>query len=86
MIDKIKEMSDKELVSFINRMSQNKLMLCIKCGNPTSWNNRKTINVGIYNRSIGQKVKKLCTLCEECYIEMLDYLGICDVDWSDNEN
>ena len=86
MIEKIKEMSDKELVSFINRMSQNKLTLCIKCGNPTSRNNRKTINVGIYNRSVGQKVKKLCTLCEDCYIELLDYLCVSDVDWSDNGN
>ena len=83
MIDKIKGMSDKEIVSFINRMSQNKLMLCIKCGNPTSFNNKKTINVGVYNSKVGQKVKKLCTLCNECYIDLLDYLGVSDVEWED---
>ena len=86
MIDKIKDMTDKELVRFINQMSQSKMQLCIKCGEPVCLKNKKTINVGIYNKRVGQKVKKLCTLCENCYIELLDYLGICDVDWSDNEN
>ena len=78
MIDKIKDMSDKELISFINRMSQNKLMICIKCGEATGYSNRKTISVGVYDKKIGQRIKKLCTLCEDCYIELLDYLGCMD--------
>ena len=24
--------------------------------------------------------RKLCNLCKDCYIELLDYLGVCDVD------
>ena len=81
MIDKIKGMSDIELVRFINDMSSKKQVLCIKCGKPIGLDKRKTINVGIYNKKYGQKVKKLCTLCNECYIDLLDYLGVSDIEW-----
>ena len=83
MIDKIKGMSDIELVRFINNMSSKKQILCIKCGEPIGFDKRKTINVGIYNKKTGQKVKKLCTLCNECYIDLLDYIGISDIEWEE---
>lgn len=43
---------------------------------------RKTINVSVYGRK-GQKTKKLCTLCNDCYYNLLDYLGVCDVDFGE---
>lgn len=54
---------------------------CVRCGSIAGYADRRTINVGIYDRHIGQRVKKLCTLCEDCYIELLDYLGVPDVDF-----
>ncbi len=54
---------------------------CVRYGSIVGYADRKTINVGIYDRHIGQRVKKLCTLCNDCYIELLDYLGVPDVDF-----
>lgn len=55
---------------------------CVRCGAIVGYADRKTINVSIYGRK-GQKSKKLCTLCNDCYVELLDYLGVCDVNWGD---
>ena len=52
---------------------------CVRCGSIVGYADRKTINVGIYDRHIGQRVKKLCTLCNNCYSDLLDYLGVPDV-------
>ena len=52
---------------------------CVKCGSIVGYADRKTINVSVYGRN-GQKSKKLCTLCSDCYIDLLDYLGVPDVD------
>lgn len=56
---------------------------CIKCGAIVGHADRKTISVGVYDRHVGQRVKKLCTLCNECYSDLLDYLGTSDVDFGD---
>ena len=54
---------------------------CVRCGDIVGYADRKIINVSIYDRHIGQKTKKLCTLCNKCYVDLLDYLGIPDVDF-----
>ena len=56
---------------------------CVRCGAIVGYADRKTINVGIYDRHAGQRVKKLCTLCNNCYTDLLDYLGVADVDFGD---
>lgn len=58
---------------------------CVRCGEVVGYADRRTINVGIYDRHIGQRVKKLCTLCEGCYSDLLDYLGVCDVVFEEGE-
>jgi hypothetical protein len=58
---------------------------CVKCGAVVGYADRKTINVSIYGRK-GQKSKKLCTLCNECYSDLLDYLCVADVDWGEDIN
>ena len=55
---------------------------CVKCGDIVGYADRKTINVSVYGRK-GQKSKKLCTLCNSCYYDLLDYLGVCDVDFGE---
>lgn len=55
---------------------------CVKCGDIVGYADRKTINVSVYGRK-GQKSKKLCTLCNNCYYDLLDYLGVCDVDFDE---
>ena len=56
--------------------------LCVRCGDVVGYGDRKTINVSVYGRK-GQKSKKLCTLCNSCYSDLLDYLGVCDVDFGE---
>lgn len=79
-LEKIRSMSDSELRSFMNELSQRNNIFCSKCGNIVNSKNRKTINIGINERGY-QKVRKLCSLCNECYIDLLDFLGVSDIDW-----
>lgn len=82
-LDEIRNMSDEQLRSFMNNLSQRNNIFCSKCGNVVNPRERKNINIGIYDRQIGQKVKKLCSLCNDCYVDLLDYLGINDIEWEE---
>ena len=75
-ISDLKQLEDKEFIKYISNMQRNKSMFCIRCGEVISPFQRRTISVSKDNI----KVKKLCTLCEGCYSDMLDHLGIADVD------
>ena len=81
--DDIRKMSDEQLRSFMNQLSQKNNIFCSKCGNIVNYKIRKTINIGIYSSRCGQKVKKLCSLCNDCYVELLDYLGMNDINWEE---
>lgn len=80
-LNKIRNMSDNELRSFMNELSQRNNIFCSKCGNVVSPKNRKNINISIYDRHAGQKARKLCSLCNSCYTDLLDYLGVSDIEW-----
>lgn len=82
-LDKIRNMNDTELRSFMNELSQRNNIFCSKCGNIVSPRDRKNINIGIYDKNIGQKTRKLCSLCNDCYVDLLDYLSVCDIDWEE---
>ena len=73
-LEKIRKMSDEELESYLRALS-NKKSTCIKCGKATP---NYTIN--IQNKKKIQQ-KKLCSLCNDCYVDLLDYLGACDILW-----
>lgn len=74
-LNKIRNMTDAELTRYLNNVSQRNCQICCKCGKPTL----KPDRVGLHTYK-GCEVKKLCTLCYDCYIELLDYLGISDND------
>lgn len=77
--------TDEEKARILERLIHSanlKIPPCVRCGAIVGYADRKTINVSIYGRK-GQKSKKLCTLCNDCYVELLDYLGVCDVNWGD---
>lgn len=82
-LEEIRKMNDNELKSFLNGISSRNNIFCSKCGNIVNTRERKNINIGIYDRHVGQKVRKLCSLCNDCYVDMLDYLAINDIDWDD---
>lgn len=82
-LDEIRNMSDEQLRSFMNNLSQRNNIFCSKCGNVVNPKERKNINIGIYDKHIGQKVRKLCSLCNNCYVDLLDYLGISDIEWEE---
>ena len=84
----LRNKTKEELIELIEKYSHTpnkRSPMCEKCGSIVGYADRKTINVGIYDRHIGQRVKKLCTLCNDCYIELLDYLGVPDVDFKPKE-
>lgn len=80
-LERIRNMNDKELRNFMNEISHRNNIFCSKCGNIINHKNKKNISVGIYDKKLGQKTKKLCSLCNDCYVELLDYLAISDVEW-----
>jgi hypothetical protein len=81
-LDTIRNLDDEQLKKFINDLSQRNNVFCAKCGNVINHKTKFNINIGIYNR-YGQKVKKLCSLCDGCYSDLLDYLSVPDIDWGD---
>lgn len=68
----------------MNNLSQRNNIFCSKCGNIVSPKDRYNVNIGIYDSSIGQKVRKLCSLCSGCYTDLLDYLAVQDINWEIN--
>jgi len=70
-----KNMSEKELYSFINQISNNNGRICCKCGEIVFKDNRITLS-----RNIDVTTKKICCLCKDCYSDLLDYLGINDIE------
>ena len=74
-LSKIRAMSDSELENYLKSLSNKRLNVCLKCGGSKI---RYTINV--QNKKKIQQ-KKLCNLCEDCYNDLLDYLGTCDIIW-----
>ena len=79
-LEKIRKMSDEQLTRFINDISQRSSIICSKCGGIIISKERKCLMISINNKGI-QKTKKLCNLCSDCYIDLLDYIGISDVEW-----
>ena len=73
-LDKIRKMNDIELMNYLKTLS-NKKSVCAKCGEASP---NYTIN--IQNKKKIQQ-KKLCSLCNNCYSDLLDYLGVCDILW-----
>jgi hypothetical protein len=59
--------SKKELVSIIAKSKAN---ICVKCG--------ETSSVVINATKDNIKVRKICSLCNNCYSDLLDTLGIMD--------
>ncbi len=81
----LKNKSDKEKAEILERLIHTanfRTPPCTRCGAIVGYADRKTINVSIYNRQ-GQRSKKLCSLCNDCYSDLLDYLGVTDVKWGD---
>lgn len=72
-LNDIRNMSDSELTRYLNNVSQRNAQTCCKCGNLVFKGNK----ISIYTHK-GYENKKLCTLCKDCYSDLLDYLEIAD--------
>lgn len=72
-LQNIREMNDRELYTFINNISNKNGRICCKCGKIVYRENRITIL-----RNIDVATKKICCLCKECYVDLLDWLGVND--------
>lgn len=74
--NEIRNMSDKELNSFLAEIQRSDKRICQKCGEFIL--EKRTLSV-----RKEYTTRTLCTLCENCYTDLLDFLAINDVDWSD---
>ena len=74
-LEKIRKMNDEELESYLKNLTKRNNTNCVKCGKVSA---NYTIN--IQNKKKIQQ-KKLCSLCNDCYTDLLDYLGVCDILW-----
>lgn len=74
-LNKIRNMNDIELENYLKSLTKRNHTNCVKCDKSGS---NYTIN--IQNKRALQQ-KKLCNLCDECYTELLDYLGTTDILW-----
>lgn len=72
--DKIRSMNDNELRAFLQGYSKRNRNVCLKCGKPS----KRVIK--IENKEAIQ-MKTLCGLCNECYTDLLEYLGTYDLGW-----
>lgn len=72
-LQNIREMNDRELYTFINNISNNNGRICCKCGKIVYRENRITIL-----RNVDVATKMICCLCKECYVDLLDWLGVND--------
>ena len=73
-LDKIRNMNDEELSKLLKQLSTRGTKNCAKCGKPVAF------VVKIENQDTFQ-TRKLCGLCKECYEDMLEHLGLYDIDW-----
>lgn len=74
-LDKIRNMSDRELENYLKSLTSKRGNDCVKCGKTNS-----NYVLNIQNKKKIQQ-KKLCNLCDTCYTDLLDYLGTCDIIW-----
>ena len=74
-LNDIRNLNDKDLNKFLNSISNNKGRVCCKCGKIIFKNERITLM-----KNIDISTKKLCCICSNCYINLLDYLGLSDVE------
>lgn len=72
--NEIKNMSKEEFEQFIFRVQSSNQKFCVRCGNFTL--DRITISVA----KNGNSPRKLCNMCANCYADMLDHLGISDIE------
>lgn len=78
-LSEIRKMNDNELKAFLMRM-QNGNNFCTKCGEYVDTQGKKNVYINT-NNIRGIRQRKLCHLCNNCYVDMLDYLGVSDIDW-----
>lgn len=70
----IKNMSKQEFEQFLFNVQSSNQKFCVRCGNFTL--DRITISVA----KNGNSPRKLCNMCKDCYTDMLDYLGVSDIE------
>lgn len=73
-LNDIRNMSDKELNSFLSKVQKDERRVCAKCTEFIV--NKRTITV-----RKDYTTRTLCVLCENCYTDLLEFLQINDIDW-----
>lgn len=66
-LNNFRDMSDRELYTFINNVANNNGRICCKCGKIVFKNDRITLS-----RNIDVTNKKICCLCKSCYSNLLE--------------
>lgn len=74
-LDKIRKMNDEELEIYLKTLSDRLNSTCGKCGK-----GKGNYVINIKSKREKQQ-KKLCSICDNCYSDLLDYLGVSDILW-----
>ena len=70
----IRKMNNKELNAFLVKIQKDDKRICCRCGEFIL----ERRNLSVRKEQI---TRTLCVLCEDCYINLLEYLGIDDVNF-----
>ena len=73
-LNRIRNLNDEELTNYLKLLSNRNNSNCIVCSKTG------TYTVNIQNKKKAQQ-KKLCSLCSNCYKELLNYLKTEDILW-----
>lgn len=71
--NEILEMINEDLKKYLNTRSSKKMNKCAMCG---SLQSDKAI---IVEHKTTLAKQKLCNLCENCYVKVLDFMGVTDL-------
>lgn len=71
----IRSMNDDELNKFLRGLTQKHSTSCMKCGKSNA-----NYVINIQNKAKLQQ-KKLCSLCDDCYQDLLKKLETSDIMW-----
>ena len=73
-LEKIRNMDDEQLSNYLKSLTNKNKNYCVKCG--------KTGEFTLFVKNIKEyQQKKLCSLCKNCYNELLKQLEMDDIIW-----
>lgn len=75
-LEKIRNMSDENLLNYLSYLQNKNISTCAMCYEPNG-----LYTVHIKKNDKYPSMRKACCLCEDCYLKLMDYLGVPPIEW-----